>query len=149
MLRAIADQIVAFRQLIISGTLLLVCWEVSRLGVDYAVQTTHCDTDGGRGGAIAVILAIMVIFFTPSYASRLYKLISKGAKEQSSHTEGRSAVQVEINRLLTLLDEDAKYVFVQNVFLAAATMIGTFYWGFGDKIARSHLVAQHVTPCLT
>jgi hypothetical protein len=111
-------------------------------GVVYAVRISHCDGDGGRGGAIADAIALFVIFLDRSNASRFFDLIARFAPVDDqdaspvSRKDVRSIVRAEIKRYAKLLKRDARRLWWQNFFLAFATFWGTFFWGFGDLIAR-------------
>src|SRR5580658_2435468 len=73
MLATILKWAVAFWRLILSILLLVFCVYCSWKGIDYAVNSSKCDADGGRGGAIAVAFTLFVIFLTPTHASDLYR----------------------------------------------------------------------------
>lgn len=118
--------------------------------VAYAVFYTHCDADGGRGGAIADGFALCLMFYSQSYASRLYKLRAKvqgrlesAATNPVSEAQALKLIRAEIVWLLDSLDDDAEIQRNQNIILAIATAIGIFFWGFGDLIAKK--IMHH--PC--
>jgi len=114
-------------------------------GIWWAVHRTHCDTDGGRGGAIADAIALFVIFLDRSYASSLYDMISSMTPTEDNsigpinRSTVREIVVSEIKTLEGLLAVDAKLVRLQSFFLALATLVGTLCWGFGDIWARHYV----------
>jgi hypothetical protein len=121
----------ALWRVIVSLVLVVLCFGISNQGVQSAVGSCNA-AEGQRGGAIAVMIAIAVIFLTPSYASRLHRRLSKKVV---------APAPIDTGTLLAILDEDATFARFQNVLFAVATLIGTLYWGFGDKFAQKAISA--------
>ncbi len=142
---AIKDHLKGMWRFYLSISILLLSVILSIGGVIVAIKVTHCDGDGGRGGAIADALALLVIFLDRSYASKFMTLIAKfQPDEETNHVpldrkHVRAIAVNEIKRFAKLLDSDARRLRLQNAFLAIATFIGTLFWGFGDLIARHYV----------
>jgi len=106
-------------------------------------------SDGGRGGAIAVALAFLILFIRRDYGARLYQAIVTdipGIKDQITNLrQGREVVPTAATDAATLhrqfvaivsrLDTEADGQNRQNGALAWASCIGTIAWGFGDIVA--------------
>jgi hypothetical protein len=105
--------------------------------------------DGGRGGAIAVALAFLILFVRRDYGGRVYNAILKDfpdLKEQiASLREGKAPAPVvegdavKLNRrliaIVSSLNTEADGQKRQNRALAWASCVGTVAWGFGDIAA--------------
>lgn len=119
----------------------LVCVVASFAGVAYAVHSGVA-AHGGRGGAIAVALAFLMLFLdrqtardylemkmpdtgrlpAPTDDEKLAEYLTKQATEQNrTH-----------NTLAVLIDWDHKHKWP----LAVSSVVGTLSWGFGDVVAR-------------
>lgn len=101
---------------------------------------------GGRGGAIAVGLALLTLFATRNNARGVYGALT-------DETEGLKAViddflgsdsdadnpirgaDYKLKKLDDLLKQEAQRQEAQNRYLAIATGVGTLFWGFGDLFA--------------
>ena len=126
----------------LSQVILALCVMLSFGGIYVAAHFTKCDADAGRGGAIAVGLALGVMFLDRSYASRLFYLIQEFGTDTAQpvgpvdDAAVRAIVREEISVTLNLLDADARRQKWQNFYLACGTFVGTLSSGFGDVIAR-------------
>jgi len=125
---------------------------LSIAGILYAALWSKDASDGGRGGAIAVAVSFAVLFLTRSLGQRVYqaltqelpalrKLIDSFAPASASKSEVEvlredlKAVGDRFSALEQRLESDDKATQTQNRFLAAASVIGTLVWGFGDVVA--------------
>lgn len=110
---------------------------VSSAGVVWAAR--YPDTsNGGRGGAIAVIVAFAVLFLRRDYGKKSYDTILEDVPEQVDGLDYEKAIQALHERVLAVdrrvaLDADGQRL--QNKALTWASVIGTIFWGFGDLFA--------------
>jgi hypothetical protein len=136
--------------------LLILCIALSFGGIAVAAFATCNPNDAGRGGALAVALSFAALFLSKSYGALIYDLITKTIPEIERNIgaspETTPPVSAEIkpfyDRLVMLenkstglaakLGTDANGQKIQNGYLAAASIIGTLVWGFGD-LASPHL----------
>jgi hypothetical protein len=113
--------------LLISSSLFLSC-----AGVIWAVSIKSV-SDGGRGGALAAVVALCAIFLRPDYGIINYQKNEKHISE--AHLS-------EIHQLIKKHEALVKAIKInsdgqthQNRALVIASIIGTIFWGFGDKFA--------------
>jgi hypothetical protein len=114
--------------------------------------------DGGRGGAVAVVISLIALFTSRGYGTRIYNIIVneiEGLVNIDSDTSNNAPVdreyvrehiqslKIQLTALSHHLSLDATEQRIQNIFLAVSTAIGTFVWGFGD------IAASHLQPCLS
>jgi len=105
--------------------------------------------DGGRGGALAVALAFLVLFVRRNYGARVYDALTKDipklkeqianlrqGKEPISEKEDPHEMSRQLIAVVSRLDTEADGQNRQNYALAWASCIGTLAWGFGDIAAR-------------
>ena len=107
-------------------------------------------SDGGRGGALAVALAFFVLFIRRNYGARVYEALTvelpslkgqiaklrAGGDPSAANSEGVDALKRQVTAIVARLETEAKGQRGQNIVLAAASIIGTLAWGFGDVIAK-------------
>jgi uncharacterized protein YcfJ len=124
------------------------------LGWFWAIHKSGCDSDAGRGGAIADVIALGSVLLTRGDAATLYNLLSKkktrattGAAKPIDIESTKILLQQEISTLLVLLDRDAEEQQIQNWCLAIGTTIGTLVWGFGDYFAHVWMASHHHPTC--
>jgi hypothetical protein len=124
-------------------------------GVAVGAWVTKPD-DGGRGGAIAVALAFLILFVRRNYGARVYDALTKDipslrdqiislrqGKEPLAKDMGDTGeLRRQLIAMVSRLDIEADGQNRQNRALAWASCIGTIAWGFGDIFAR-HL--QNIT----
>lgn len=106
--------------------------------------------DGGRGGAVAVALAFLVLFVRRGYGARVYEAIAKdlpalreevsklrqGAAPVAANAEDLAQVRRQVTAIVSRIDTEADGQQIQNRALAWASCIGTIAWGFGDVLAK-------------
>jgi hypothetical protein len=123
-------------------------------GVAFAAYYSKDPGDGGRGGAIAVIISFAALFGTRNYAADVYEALTSrsisrrarilrfkeklpaGLNNTAASASPDIPVEVKIRGLEARLSLDAKGQVNQNIWLALSTTIGTGFWGFGDILAR-------------
>ena len=110
-------------------------------------------SDGGRGGALAVALAFFSLFTRTKLALKVFKTISvenpamyREMNEIVTKMEGKGPtpeshpmdqdLRDEVEGILGMIDMKDKEQRVQNGYIAAASIVGTLSWGFGDKLAQ-------------
>lgn len=101
--------------------------------------------DGGRGGALAVALALVSLFTTRNYAMDVYESLTATLPNirtriiQLTKTESKTLPHATSDQKLDAfkirLRLEAEGQKNQNVCLAISTGIGTIFWGFGDIFA--------------
>lgn len=92
----------------------------------------HRPADGGRGGALATIIAFSAIFLRPDYGLRFYV---KRKKRISKALPQVAQLASELKALTTGLQINSNGQAHQNRALVIASLIGTFFGGFGDMIS--------------
>jgi hypothetical protein len=134
----------------------------SLVSVPFAVFVTRCANDGGRGGAIGVAIALLFLFITRDYGTKLYnKLVhdlpelkvrlERGAQTDPAPQNATSVpvdqrvaqLEREVAALVRQINIDAEGQREQNFHLAWVTAFGTLVWGFGDLLAK--LWIQYIT----
>lgn len=129
--------------------LLWFCIGSSLLGIIIAVCVTKDPADGGRGGAVAVALALFNLFINKGYGLRLYEARTKVIPKliasfqrlghlEPAQTPAPAAETAEAVRdgLIDAVNVETKEQAKQNLYLAISTFAGTLVWGFGDIISR-------------
>lgn len=117
----------------------------SLAGVAYAVWLGE-PLEGGRGGALAVALALTTLFATRNYAAEVYDALTNPAQDLQTRilrlTKGRlkerpqlATPEQKMKALEARLKLEAEGQSLQNFWLALATGVGTLFWGFGDVFA--------------
>jgi hypothetical protein len=137
---------------------MIACVGSSIGGMFYAAFVSKNVTDGGRGGAIGVAVALGFLFITRDYGTKFYTAVTRRLPDLKKTIEeikqGKSGeadkekpaitiaeLEKRVNALVGALTIDAEEHKTQNVLLALATFIGTLVWGFGDIVAQ-HLIAH-------
>jgi hypothetical protein len=119
-------------------------------GIAYAVHGSKNKDDGGRGGALAVAVAFIVLFVSRSQGARVYTILAEEGPELLNRIEAQagatpdpaakqadgSPAETKVDALLAKLRTDANEQRIQNIYLALTSVIGTLAWGFGDLIAK-------------
>jgi hypothetical protein len=106
-------------------------------GIVYAVKVSGKDVDAGRGGALADVAALIVLFLGRGYGSRIYEILTAPPDEEEALAKDY-APMLNANRadvLYGCMKVDAQETHWQNRYLAFITVLGTLTWGFGDRIA--------------
>ena len=114
-------------------------------GVILAAFVLKEPSHGGRGGALAVAIALFSLFATRNYAADVYDALTRRSHEIKTRilkltSEGQdknspSSPEQKLNALEARLRLDAEGLRDQNMCLAIATGLGTIFWGFGDIFA--------------
>ena len=108
---------------------------VSSFGVLRAIHL-RCPAEGGRGGAVATALAFWALYLRPDYGRLLYRSWMASA---SKDLTGSAELAHKLDGAVAWLEMNSDGQTTQNRALAAATVIGTLFWGFGDVLA-THLL---------
>jgi len=122
-------------------------------GIAYAVHGSKNKDDGGRGGALAVAVAFIVLFVGRSQGTKVYTILAEEGPQLLNSIEAQagatpdptadqadsSPVETRVNALLAKLRTDANEQRIQNIYLALTSVIGTLAWGFGDLIAKQFI----------
>lgn len=112
------------------GLVVFLAVAASTIGVLYAIHI-GCADDAGRGGSVAVALALFFLFIR---ADRDAGEIENSRPDRRWRFKDRPVpVQINILRdtVVILLDRTSN----QNFFLAFVSVQGTLIWGFGDLLA--------------
>jgi hypothetical protein len=105
---------------------------------------------GGQGGAVAVAFSFLILFLRRDYGARVYKAITtdfpnlraqirslrKGDDPATANSDGVAELKRQITGMTARFETEAKGQRAQNLALAAASIIGTLVWGFGDRGAQ-------------
>jgi hypothetical protein len=100
--------------------------------------------DGGRGGALAVAISFAALFVSRGHGRRFIDAAEEIGTLESvlGKFKGTKARQPDLDqikfKLKALRDGiaiDAHRQKVQNGYIAAAAVVGTLAWGFGDWLA--------------
>ena len=111
--------------------LFILCVVVSILGVVRAIHL--CDkTEGGRGGAIAAIVALTTFLLRRDYGAWQYK--DRIDNMKADLTPDEQLVE-KVSALEQAIGINAYGQSVSNWWLAGSTAVGTIFWGFGDVFA--------------
>jgi ABC-type transport system involved in cytochrome bd biosynthesis fused ATPase/permease subunit len=100
---------------------------------------------GGRGGALAVALALFALFATRNDAVEMYDALTHRGEQLKARilnltrsTRREDPIRTAEEKLTALekrLEWEAEGQRVQNFYLALSTAVGTVFWGFGDLFA--------------
>jgi hypothetical protein len=122
------------------------CITSSLLGIILAVFVTCDPADGGRGGAVAVALALFNLFISKNYGLRLFearttipRLIAgfqKLGKLAPTLAEAALTPDKLAEEVTAALKTDNTEQNRLNWYLAFSTFVGTLAWGFGDIVAK-------------
>jgi hypothetical protein len=126
---------------------LLLCIVLS-VGWIIASAITNHPADGGRGGAIAVAVSLVVMFLSRGYGSKAFlaRISSITSEEQLKGIEADtnapdanariSALEQNVSAIVTAIrtsqDITDSSTRRQSWFLAISSGVGTIAWGFGD-----------------
>lgn len=133
-------------RLIIHIGLLLLCTAVSVSGL-YFADIYNDKTHGGRGGAVGVALSFGFLFVSSMYSYRTIEKFDKtageiadilGSSDKIDHKVAENSKR--ITRLKNDIANDVKRQTISNYFLAAAAIISTVFWGFGDIFAECYML---------
>ena len=111
---------------------------ISSFGGTFLSAYLGSPDDGGRGGALAVALALFCLFATRNYGAELYKELldlTKEIQESEGKQEPETVLRNYVEVLEARLNMDARSLKWQNYYLAFSTGIGTIFWGFDDWFA--------------
>jgi hypothetical protein len=142
------------------GSVLVASLTSSAIGICYAAH--HNYQDGGRGGAVAVAIAFAALFVRHDFGQKAYDTVAievpKVKQELAAFLESMypsaapAAHSQAIENLTARIDGLVEQVRInssgqsrQNGWLAAASIVGTLAWGFGDWIA--HTLQAHPLAC--
>jgi hypothetical protein len=121
-------------------------------------------SDGGRGGALAVVFAFFGLFVKSDFALRKFQVyathlpkIHRDIEAALDRLRGKNPPAVnppspaeealhQINGIAASMDEISRTQFKQNLCVALAGSIGTLSWGFGDIAAR--YIKEHYLPSI-
>lgn len=123
---------------------------VSLSGVAYSVYVSKNPVDGQRGGAIAVVVSLWILFLRRNYGERVYRAIvelspsiEKKLEDMAENKPVTAFSDIELTIVLLGLvgriNVEADEQRVQNIALFLASVVGTMFWGFGDAIATKLL----------
>jgi outer membrane protein OmpA-like peptidoglycan-associated protein len=119
-------------------------------GVILAAFWLKNENDGGRGGAIASVVSLSLMFMNSGYESDIYEFVT-GRSDRKRKLDSLRNIKHAVDKepLVKLQDEVdglRAYIFTDligqqalNRSLAWAAGIGTLFWGFGD-VAAKHLM---------
>jgi hypothetical protein len=137
-------------------SLFFFCIASSLLGIVWAVLISKHPEDGGRGGAVAVAAALFSLFMSKSYGIGVFEARTKVIPElieaferlgnipSTPRTADENSEAIR-SGLVDLLKSEAAAQKRQNLFLAAATAVGTIIWGFGDLVAKFVMQILHIS----
>lgn len=101
----------------------------SAIGVAYAVLCSGDADDGGRAGSLVVALSFGFLFLGNRTSDKVYRIL----------TEEIDILSIErptvFDALKTRIDLQRQEDLERNRYLAIASVIGTLFWGFGDRLA--------------
>jgi hypothetical protein len=112
---------------------------ISCAGVLWASYTGKAQ-DGGRGGAIATVIAFAILFLRPDYGMRIYEERKARIKPDLPQLE---KLDQEVKALVTGLRINSIGQAHQNRALVIASIIGTLFVGFGDWLAQLLICKLH------
>jgi hypothetical protein len=115
--------------------LVLVSSVVSLAGVLLAVYWKS-PPDGGRGGAVATAISFLALYLRPDYGLLFYQARKASA---TSKLPADEQFHAKVNAMEAALAMNSEGQTSQNRALAAAAVIGTLFWGFGDTFAAQIL----------
>ena len=107
------------------------CLLVSAGGVLRAVRLGN-QNEGGRGGALATMIALTIFLLRRDYGMWYYQDRISEIKDLSPIDELTEKIRAVEKAMFTNSRGQTK----SNYWLAVATVIGTFFWGFGDLIVK-------------
>lgn len=136
--------------------ILMLAIALSAGGIAYAVHCSKNKDDGGRGGALAVALAFVVLFVSRGQGAKVYDILADEGPELLKKIEALQAAgpalgetagkvannptaETKVNALVAKLRTDSNDQRKQNIYLAFTSVIGTLAWGFGDLIAKKFI----------
>lgn len=101
---------------------------------------------GGQGGAIGVALAFWIIFLNRNLGERLYKSILAGNSSLSEKLElladkkpmadfTNAELTTAMTATMARFSVESEEQRDQNKALVWASVLGTIFWGFGDRFA--------------
>ncbi|HEV2962129.1 MAG TPA: hypothetical protein VG649_09920 [Candidatus Angelobacter sp.] len=139
------------------GLVVLIAVVLSVAGVLIGAFVTD-PADGGRGGAVAVALAFIVLFVRRDYGSRVYDALTKdipalrqqirnlreGKADVPKDGENLAEIKKQVTAIVSRLDTESDGQKDQNRALAWASCIGTIAWGFGDLAAKLLKLVCHI-----
>lgn len=104
---------------------------ISLVGVFWAVHI-HNPSEGGRGGLVATVVAIIAFLVRPDYGSRILDLITSKKSLDASALE---QIETKVNAVIVSLRIQSHAQSIHALALVVAIVIGTIFWGFGDVLA--------------
>ena len=128
--------------LVLYGLEVLLCITFSVGGVLRAVHL-GCPAEGGRGGAIATVIAFLILFSRPDWGLRFF-----ADRNESKGDSSPISLERKVDLLYGALQADSVGRTAQNYALACATITGTLFWGFGDYFAKWLMHSPPHCPCL-
>jgi hypothetical protein len=109
---------------------LAACLVACAAGVVYAVGWGEA-ADGARGGAVAVAIAFYMLFTGRGTAVRVLEQRDAQGKPVINNGTVEQRIGLVATATSTLIDSARE----ERRYLAAASVIGTLVWGFGDGLA--------------
>lgn len=111
----------------------------SLAGVISAARS-HQSEDGGRGGAVATMIAIFIVLLRPDYGQRILE-------DRLTNIDLRlpqiDRLKQEVQAIVAAMRINSQGQTRLNRGLVIASAIGTLFWGFGDMAAR-WLIDHHL-----
>jgi hypothetical protein len=106
---------------------------LSAVGIAIGVYE-KCPADGERGGALATAIAFAALFVRPDYGLRIYE---ERKRKIPADLPKNEQLVLEVDAIAQALKLNSKGQKYQNYAIAAASLIGTIIWGFGDLVVSS------------
>ena len=94
------------------------------VSVLWVIGAAYCNMapSAGRGGALALILSLLLFFLGHNIGARRFALVTDPAQQVAALTKR--------------LNDDASSARRLNKYLAFSSFLGTLTWGFGDMFAH-------------
>jgi hypothetical protein len=134
-------------------------------GVGAAAFYFHDPMQGGRGGALAVMVSFFSLFVSRNFGRRIHAALVELPRmnaqilSQLRHVSTvPSSIPIghlsdELERLTSetratgqRIDAHARSQRRQNLYIAWSSGIGTFFWGFGDIVASRIMAGSTPSP---
>jgi hypothetical protein len=101
-------------------------------GVIWAASA-HRVSEGGRGGAIATMVAIFIVLLRPDYGQ---KILDDRMATINPELSPIDRLDQEVKAIVSAMRINSKGQTRLNRGLVIASAIGTIFWGFGDIFAK-------------
>jgi hypothetical protein len=101
-------------------------------GVIYAAYK-HSWSEGGRGGAMATMIAIFIVLLRPDYGQQIFD-------ERFTKIDPKlpqiDQLEEKVGAIVAAMRINSQGQARLNKGLVIASAIGTLFWGFGDLLAK-------------